>query len=159
MPHNNPGFDVLALNAAGEDEFIEVKGQSEAWTQEGVALTPTELLKAHQAGERYWLCVVEFAQSEKRRHLHLLKNPFGLTNQFRFDVGWKAAAESVTTAPAIPEKGLYIDISSVGVGRIVSVRTSGKFSNVHVILKDGKQVNRPFNPAKMTLSKEPLWQE
>ena len=159
MPHNNPGFDVLALNAAGEDEFIEVKGQSEAWTQEGVALTPTELLKAHQAGERYWLCVVEFAQSEKRRHLHLLKNPFGLTNQFRFDVGWKAAAESVTTAPAIPEKGLYIDISRVGVGRIVSVRTSGKFSNVHVILKDGKQVNRPFNPAKMTLSKEPLWQE
>lgn len=159
MPHNNPGFDVLAINAAGEEEFIEVKGQSEAWTQEGVALTPTELLKAQQAGGRYWLCVVEFAQSEKRRQLHLLRNPFGLTNQFRFDVGWKAAAESVTTAPATPEKDLYIDISGVGVGRIVSVRTSGKFSNVHVILNDGKQVNRPFNPAKMTLSKEPLWQE
>lgn len=158
MPHNNPGFDVLAINAAGEEEFIEVKGQSEAWTQEGVALTPTELLKAQQAGERYWLCVVEFAQSEKRRQLHLLRNPFGLTNQFRFDVGWKAAAESVSTAPAIPEKDLYIDISGVGVGRIVSVRTAGKFSNIHVILKDGKQVNKPFNPAKMTLSKEPLWQ-
>ncbi len=159
MPHNNPGFDVLAINAAGEEEFIEVKGQSEAWTQEGVALTPTELLKAQQAGERYWLCVVEFAQSEKRRRLYLVRNPFGLTNQFRFDVGWKAAAESVTTAPATPEKDLYIDISGVGVGRIVSVRNSGKFSNVHVILKDGKQVNKPFNPAKMTLSKEPLWQE
>jgi hypothetical protein len=159
MPHSNPGFDVLAINAAGEEEFIEVKGQSDAWTQEGVALTPTELLKAQQAGERYWLCVVEFAQSEKRRQLRLLRNPFGLTNQFRFDVGWKSAAESVTTAPTTPVKGLYIDITGVGVGRIVSVRTTGKFSNIHVILNDGKQVNRPFNPAKMTLSKEPLWQE
>jgi hypothetical protein len=159
MPHNNPGFDILARNASGEDDYVEVKGQSGAWTQEGVALTPTELLMAQRMKDRYWLCVVEFAQDEKRRQLHLLKDPFGLVTQFRFDVGWKAAAENILVAPNVPEKGLYIDIAGVGSGRILSVRGRGAFYNVHVILKDGKQVNSLFHPVKMSLSKEPLWQE
>lgn len=159
MAHNNPGFDVLARDSSGEDEYIEVKGQSGAWTQEGVALTPTELLMAQRMRDRYWLCVVEFAQDDKRRQLHLLNDPFGLVTQFRFDVGWKAAAENVLTAPTVPEKGLYIDIAGVGSGRILSVRGKGAFFNVHVILKDGQQVNSLFHPVKMSLSKEPLWQE
>lgn len=159
MPHNNPGYDVRALTAGGDEEFIEVKGQGGAWTQEGVALTPKELLTAQQMGERYWLCVVEFAEDEKRRQLSLLKNPFGLALQFRYDVGWKAAAEKISGAPSIPEKGLYVDIAGVGAGRIISVRVRGKFSNIHVILQDGKQTNCVFNPAKMTLSEEPLWPE
>lgn len=158
MPHTNPGFDVLAIANDGEEEFIEVKGQSGAWTEEGVALTPKELMTAQQKGERYWLCVVECAQDDKRRQLHLLRNPFGLTQQFRFDVGWKSVAESVATAPLTPEKDMYIDMQGVGVGRILSVRGKGLFFNLHVILDDGRQVNKPFNPSKMTLSKEPAWQ-
>lgn len=158
MPHHNPGFDILAVGSDGEEEYIEVKGQSGAWTQEGVALTPRELLTAHEKGHRYWLCIVEFAQDDRRRQLHLLQNPFGLTQQFRFDVGWKAAAESVVLAPMRPEKDLYIDMPGVGLGRILSVRGKGKFYNLHVIFHDGRQVNSPFNPAKMTLSKESLWQ-
>ncbi|UVM07111.1 DUF3883 domain-containing protein [Pseudomonas laurylsulfatiphila] len=158
MPHTNPGFDVLAIAHDGEEEFIEVKGQSGAWTEEGVALTPKELMTAQQKGERYWLCVVEYAQDDKRRQLHLLRNPFGLTQQFRFDVGWKSVAESVATAPLTPEKDMYIDMQGVGVGRILSVRGKGRFFNLHVILDDGRQVNKPFNPSKMTLSKEPAWQ-
>ncbi|WP_423600023.1 sacsin N-terminal ATP-binding-like domain-containing protein [Roseateles sp. MS654] len=159
MPHYNPGYDLLARNAAGEEDFIEVKGQGGAWTQEGVALTPTELLMAQKKGEHYWLCVVEFAQDEKRRQLSLVKNPFGQVQQFRFDVGWKAAAEKISGAPSLPDKGLYVDIAGVGLGRILSVRGKGKFHNIHVILQDGKQANVIFNPAKMTLSEEPLWQE
>ncbi|MRW83750.1 DUF3883 domain-containing protein [Pseudoduganella sp. FT26W] len=159
MPHNNPGFDILARDDSGKDEFIEVKGQSGAWTQEGIALTPTELLTAQKMRDRYWLCVVEFAQDEKRRQLHLLKDPFGQVSQFRFDVGWKAIAENVATSPMVPEKGLYIDIDGVGQGRILSVRGKGAFYNVHVLLKDGKQVNSLFHPVKMSLSKEPLWHE
>jgi hypothetical protein len=159
MPHNNPGYDVRALTAAGEEEFIEVKGQGGAWTHEGVALTPAELLTAQRMGDRYWLCVVEFAEDEKRRQLSLVKNPFGLAQQFRYDVGWRAAAEKISGAPSIPEKGLYVDITGVGPGRIISVRVKGKFSNIHVILQGGKQTNCVFNPAKMTLSEEPLWPE
>lgn len=159
MPHYNPGYDLLARDAAGEEDFIEVKGQGGAWTQEGVALTPTELLMAQKKGERYWLCVVEFAQDEKRRQLSLVKNPFGQAQQFRFDVGWKAAAEKISGAPLVPDKGLYVDIVGVGFGRIISVRGKGKFFNIHVILQGGKNANLLFNPARMTLSEEPLWQE
>lgn len=159
MHHNNPGFDVLATTESGEDEFIEVKGQSSAWTQEGVALTPTELLMAQRMGPRYWLCVVEFALDERRRQLHLVQNPFGLVTQFRFDVGWKDVAISMLSLPVVPEKEQFIVIEGIGQGRIISVRGKGKFFNVHVILRDGKQINRPFNPAKMKLFKEPPWQE
>lgn len=159
MPHNNPGYDVLAVTAAGVEEFIEVKGQGGAWTQEGVALTPTELLTAQKKGEHYWLCVVEFAQDEKRRQLSLVKNPFGMAQQFRYDVGWKAAAEKISGSPSVPDKGLYIDIAEVGLGRIISVRGKGRFFNIHVVLQGGKQANVVFNPAKMALSEEPLWHE
>jgi hypothetical protein len=159
MPHNNPGYDVLARTAVGDEEFIEVKGQGGAWTQEGIALTPTELLMAQKMGERYWLCVVEFAQGDKRRQLSLVQNPFGLAQQFRFDVGWRAAAVKISGVPLIPDSGLYIDIAEAGPGRIMSVRGKGKFFNIHVILQGGKQVNVTFNPAKMSLSEEPLWQE
>lgn len=158
MPHNNPGFDIRAIADDNQEEFIEVKGQSGAWTEEGVALTPTELMTAQQKGDRYWLCVVEYAQDNKRRQLHLLRNPYGLTQQFRFDVGWKSAAVSVATVPLKPEKDMYINMPGVGRGRILSVRGKGQFFNLHVILEDGRQVNKPFNPAKMTLSKEPTWQ-
>jgi hypothetical protein len=158
MPHNNPGFDIHAITDDDQDEFIEVKGQSDAWTEQGVALTPTELMTAQQKGDRYWLCVVEYAQDDKRRQLHLLRNPYGLTQQFRFDVGWKSAAEKVATVPLKPEKDMCIDMPGVGHGRIVSVRIKGRFFNLHVILDDGRQVNKPFNPAKMILSKGPTWQ-
>ena len=159
MPHNNPGFDIQAVSDDGQEEFIEVKGQSGAWTEEGVALTPTELMTAQQNGDRYWLCIVEYAQDDKRRQLHLVRNPYGLTQQFRFDVGWKSAAESVARVPLKPEKEMYIDMPGVGRGQILSVRGKGQFFNLHVILDDGRQVNKPFNPAKMTLSKAPAWQE
>lgn len=158
MPHNNPGFDVQAIADDEQEDFIEVKGQSGAWTEEGVALTPMELMTAQQKGDRYWLCIVEYAQDDKRRQLHLLRNPFGLTQQFRFDVGWKSVAESVATVRLTPEKDMYIDMPGVGFGRILSVRGKGRFFNLHVFLDDGRQVNKPFNPAKMTLSKEPTWQ-
>jgi len=88
-----------------------------------------------------------------------VRNLYGLIQQFRFDVGWNAAAETAVTAPQKPEKGMYIDMLKDGSGKILSVRSKGRFFNLHVILDSGQQVNKLFNPAKMTLSKEPAWQE
>ena len=154
MHHNNPGFDVKAVAHDGTEEFIEVKGQSAAWTEDGVSLTPEELMTAQRWGERYWLCVVEYAHDEKRRTLYLLKNPYGLTQQFRYDSGWKSAAISEAAAPLKPEAGLFIDIPGVGKGRIISVRRRGQFYGLHVLLDGGRQVNKTFNPATMKLSTE-----
>ncbi len=155
MPHNNPGFDVKAVAYDGTEEVIEVKGRSAAWTEDGVALTPTELMAARSWGERYWLCVVEFAQDEKRRALYLLKNPYGLTNQFRFDSGWKSATIiSEAAIPLKPDAGLFIEIPRDGRGRIFSSRKKGQFFKLHIIFDDGRQVHRTFNPATMKLSAE-----
>jgi hypothetical protein len=154
MPHNNPGFDVRAVAHDGAEEFIEVKGQSAGWTEDGVALTPKELETAQEKRERYWLCVVEHVYDDKRRTLYLVQNPYGLTQQFRFDSGWKTAAINEAAVPLTPSAGMCIDIPEAGRGRIQSVRKKGRFFGLHVILDSGRQMNTLFNPAKMKLSVE-----
>ncbi len=154
MPHNNPGFDVRAIAQDDTEEYIEVKGQSAGWTEDGVALTPTELANAQKHGDRYWLCVVEHVQDDKRRALYLLQNPYGLTQQFRFDSGWKSAAICESAVPIKPEVGLTVEIPHVGRGRILSFKRANQFYKLHVMLEDGRQTNKIFNPATMKLSAE-----
>lgn len=153
MPHENPGFDLKAVALNGTEEVIEVKGQSGAWTEEGVALTPTELVKAHNMRSRYWLCVVEYATDENRRQLWLVRDPFGLTNQFRFDKGWKAMAVTIATKPQRPEPGMFVYVPGEGKGRILKVKGSAQFAKLHIDFEDGRQVfSKVFNPATMILS-------
>jgi hypothetical protein len=154
MAHENPGFDVKAVAHDGFEERIEVKGQSGAWTETGVALTPTELEFAQKYRDRYWLCVVEHLQDEKRRFIYLVKDPYGQTQQFRFDSGWKTAAIGRATVPLKPAVSLYIEMPGVGRGRILSVKKGTQLFKVHVLLDGGGQVNRLFNPTTMKLSAE-----
>lgn len=155
MPPYNPGFDIKAIAHDGREEYVEVKGQGGAWTEEGVALTPMELSKANAARDRYWLCVVEFATDENRRQLYLVRDPFGLATQFRFDKGWKATAQTIATRPQRPEAGMYVSIADVGKGRIAKVKGSGPICKLHIEFEDGRQsFSRVFNPATMTLSYE-----
>lgn len=153
MPPFNPGFDVCAVAHDGSKEFIEVKGQSGAWTEAGVALTPTELSCADRMRDKYWLCVVEFATDENRRRLYLVPNPYGSTQQFRFDSGWKSQAITGSAQPTKPDAGLRIDIADEGAGTIVSATKKGQFYKLHVQLNDGRQLfSKTFNPATMKLS-------
>jgi len=155
MPPNNPGFDIRAVAMDGREEYIEVKGQGGTWTEEGVALTPTELAKAHAARDRYWLCVVEFAADENRCQLYLVKDPFGLTVQFRFDKGWKGVAQTIAAAPQRPEAGMFVVMADQGKGRILKVKGTGLLAKLHVEFDDGRQsFSKIFNPATMTLSYE-----
>jgi hypothetical protein len=153
MDHDNPGFDVKAVAFDGGDEVIEVKGQGGAWTEEGVALTPTELVWAERMRDRYWLCVVEFATDVNRRQHYLVRDPFGLTQQFRFDNGWKAMAIAIPARPERPEPGLFITVKDVGKGRILKVKGNGQFTKLQIEFEDGRQLfSKLFNPATMTLS-------
>jgi hypothetical protein len=111
-------------------------------------------MTAQKHGDRYWLCVVEHVQDEKRRALYLLKNPYGLTQQFRFDSGWKTAALSQAAVPLKPAVGLFVDIPGVGRGRILSFKKANQFYKLHVMLDGGGQANKLFNPATMKLSAE-----
>jgi hypothetical protein len=153
MDHDNPGFDVKAVAFDGADEVIEVKGQGGAWTEEGVALTPTELVEAHRMRGHYWLCVVEFATDVNRRQHYLIRDPFGLTQQFRFDNGWKSMAITVPVRPERPEPGFFIQVPGEGKGRIVKVKGSGQFTKLQIQFEGGRQLfSKLFNPATMTLS-------
>lgn len=155
MPHFNKGFDIRAVAHDGTEHFIEIKGQSAAWTVAGIAMTPAELLWAAECRARYWLCVVEHAMQPGQQILHLVNNPFGRADQFRFDSGWKAAAiREAAAPPLVPTAGLRIEIPGLGTGTIASVKKGGSmFSKVHVYLADGRQVFRVFDPARMRLSK------
>lgn len=152
MPPNNTGFDFKAIAADGNEEVIEIKGQGGAWTQQGVALTPPEVLAASNRKDRYWLCVVEFALDESRRRLWLIQNPFGKTDQFRFDLGWKDVAERSEGRPIRPEFGLFVDVPGRGKGKILKVKESQNFVRITVELSDKSTVVPIFNPATMKLS-------
>jgi hypothetical protein len=154
MPHNNPGFDVKATSHDGVVEYIEVKGQTNAWTEEGVILTPTELKKAIEAGDRYWLCVVEFAQDENRRRSYLIKNPFENTNQFRFDSGWKTVAQKTVFEIFQPEIGLYVNIPDVGKVRIEDIKAYGQIFKIYYLDDSQNKISKIFDPLKMILSKD-----
>ncbi|WP_374354292.1 sacsin N-terminal ATP-binding-like domain-containing protein [Thermomonas sp.] len=152
MPPNNEGFDFKAIAMDGKEEVVEIKGQGGAWTEEGVALTPPEVLAASKWRDRYWLCVVEFALDQSRRRLWLIQNPFGKTSQFRFDLGWKAAAEKREGRPQRPEVGLSVDIPEKGRGVIRVVEGSAVFTRITIEFQDGSTLTRMFNPATMKLS-------
>ena len=47
-----------------------------------------------------------------------------------------------------------MDIPGVGRGRIVSFKKANHFYKLHVMLEDGRQTNKIFNPATMKLSAE-----
>lgn len=150
----NPGFDIQAIAHDGITEFIEVKGQSGAWTETGVAVSPTQIRKAEEQRERFWLCVVEYATDAERRQLYLINNPFGITDQFRFDKGWKGAASVISARPTHPKQGLFVTLASEGKARITGVKGKGRLVKIdYQFLADGqKRFNKVFQPNTMTLS-------
>ncbi|QDC44578.1 DUF3883 domain-containing protein [Methylophilus medardicus] len=154
MPPNNPGFDFLAEAFNGSQEYIEIKGQSGAWTEEGVALTPTELRTAIHHGERYWLCVVEYAQDEGRRRLWLVQNPFGKADQFRFDRGWQDVANRNTNKSMSPAAGLYVTNPEFGKAKILEVIGTGVLTKLRLEFEDKRVETKMFSPATMTVSED-----
>ena len=154
MPANNPGFDFLAEAFDGNQEYIEIKGQSGAWTEEGIALTPTELQTAIRHGEHYWLCVVEFAQDEDRRRLWLVQDPFGKADQFRFDRGWQDVANRNTNKSISPAAGLYVTNPKFGKAKILEVIGTGVLTKLRLEFEDKSTETKMFSPATMTVSED-----
>lgn len=152
MHELNHGFDVLAVAHDGKEEFIEVKGQTDVWSERGVTLTPRELQEAQKHRGRYWLCVVEYVHDDVRRRMYLFKDPYGLTDQFKFDSGWKAAAIAVNDAPLLPESGRYVEIEGKGRARITNVKKYGEHFKIDVIFDDGRTLQCAFKPSKMTVT-------
>ncbi|MGH8613667.1 MAG: sacsin N-terminal ATP-binding-like domain-containing protein [Gammaproteobacteria bacterium] len=149
MPFNNEGFDIRR-GLEGAEEYIEVKGLRGAWGAEGVPLTPPELRMAERQREHFWLYVVEYATDPSRRCLYKIQDPFGNTNQFRFDSGWK----SVVSGGAVvidPAEGRRVSIEGLGAGTILSVTEAGVLRRLRIRLDTGQELTRIYDPTKMSV--------
>lgn len=114
MPHTHPGYDIESrLREDGPIErYIEVKSLTGSWTLIGVGLTHTEYEAALNHRERYWLYVVEHAQSSHAR-LTAIQNPASRVTEYFFDDGWRVvgtesdnhvAPRSILDIPLPPEE-------------------------------------------------------
>ena len=150
MPFLNEGFDIRR-GSQGTEDFIEVKGLSGSWGAEGIILTPSELRMAERQRERFWLFVVEYATDPSYRRLYKIQDPFGKTNQFRFDSGWKGAVAGDIEVLE-PAQGRRISIDGVGAGSILSVAEAGVLRRLNIRLDSGEEITRTYDPARMSVS-------
>lgn len=95
MAHNNKGYDIESRDVHGTTvlRYIEVKSFSGDWDSTYADLSRDQFDKANEEREKFWLYVVERAESENFR-LHRIQNPARKANHFMFDDGWRATAEA-----------------------------------------------------------------
>ena len=94
MDHYHKGYDIKSCNTAGQERYIEVKSLSGDWGARNAAgLTKTQFEMARERGGQFWLYVVERATSDDCQ-IHRIQDPANQVNQYLFDDGWQALAET-----------------------------------------------------------------
>jgi hypothetical protein len=92
---NNRGFDLYSCDEAGGVlRYIEVKSLAGAWG-DGLSFpkpTPTQWETARIKRDRWWLYVVEYAESD-HPVITRIRDPWGRTTRYVLDPGWKALGE------------------------------------------------------------------
>jgi hypothetical protein len=95
MPPKNPGYDIESRNNSGAvSRYIEVKSFSGRWSSTYAVLSRPQFEKAREIGDRFWLYVVERAESDDFQ-IHRVQGPALKANRFMFDDGWRAMAEPI----------------------------------------------------------------
>ena len=95
MPQKNPGYDIESRDGSGAvTRYIEVKSFSGQWSSTYAVLSRPQFDKAREMAERFWLYVVERAESDEFQ-IHRIQGPATRANHFMFDDGWRATAEPV----------------------------------------------------------------
>lgn len=90
-PTNNPGFDLYQTGDNGEEiAWCEVKGLRGSWDEHPVTVTHTQFKFAQEKGARFWLYVVEYADTEQAR-ITRIQDPAGRSSTLLFDSGWRNA--------------------------------------------------------------------
>jgi hypothetical protein len=91
---NNPGFDLWSYASTGElERYIEVKSLAGEWGPDGFPMpSPEQWEMALRERDRWWLYVVEFAESE-HPIITRIQNPAGRATKYILDPGWRALGE------------------------------------------------------------------
>lgn len=91
MPHDNEGFDVRSTAADGSVRYIEIKGTSPQWDNQGVALSSRQFQEARTRTDEFWLYVVEVGRPSADPIR--IQDPANRVRQYFFDSGWRVADE------------------------------------------------------------------
>jgi len=95
-PTHNPGFDLFEKGSDGQSVcWCEVKAMSGTLDDRPVTLTRTEFELAQKHGDKYWLYIVEQADTD-RPQIVRIQDPAGKARYFTFDRGWRAVADKDT---------------------------------------------------------------
>jgi len=95
-PTHNPGFDLFEEDLNGQAiRWCEVKAMSGTLDTRPVTLTRTEFELAQKHGDKYWLYIVEQADTD-RPQIVRIQDPAGKARYFTFDRGWRAVADKDT---------------------------------------------------------------
>jgi uncharacterized protein DUF3883 len=103
MPPRHPGYDIESKDPDGSiARFIEVKASSGVWGDRGVEVHRKQFDVARTKGEKYWLYVVEQADTDDY-HIYAIQNPEDKVDDFIFDYGWRDVAEEEVEGDASGE--------------------------------------------------------
>lgn len=93
-PPGHPGYDLFKPGSDGIPEvYCEVKSMTGSLQHRPVGLSRTQFDVAQQAGDIYWLYVVEHAGDEEQARIVRIQDPARRAKTFTFDRGWVDVAE------------------------------------------------------------------
>lgn len=108
LSYNNPGYDIESTEQDEPDSdsrwcqstdtddsvrYIEVKSFKGEWPRGGAKLSRRQFWFGLDAGEQFWLYVVEYVETPGKRKIHCIPNAAKETKSFYFDPGWKEVAQ------------------------------------------------------------------
>lgn len=161
MSQTHPGYDIESTEQDGSEivRFIEVKSTSGFWGAEGVDISITQIKKAYEKGENFWLYIVENVQSSNRK-LHTIQNPAKYIKAFKFNDAWKELSESLQLEVELSgdvknpadQEDIGCEIFHKSLGPCILIDWILRGTAVEVILRFpeyDEDIKRPYDPRLM----------
>lgn len=101
--HTHPGYDVESSSMdSKQTRYIEVKSIRGDWDSRGVKMTHTQFNKARELGDKFWLYVVERAESDTEFKIYMIQDPANRVDEFFYDLGWRKVAKIDEEQGSVP---------------------------------------------------------
>lgn len=95
-PQTHRGFDLYEEDEEGKPvRWVEVKSMTTTMDFRPATISRSQFQAATEQGHRYWLYVVENADSDRPRIVRI-QDPAGNAKNFTFDRGWRGIAKMTT---------------------------------------------------------------
>ncbi|MFH5181605.1 sacsin N-terminal ATP-binding-like domain-containing protein [Paenibacillus sp. TAB 01] len=88
-------YDVISFSGEAEEisRYIKVFGFIGEWNNYEVVLSHSQMKKAKDLVDKFWLYVVEFVADEQHVRINRIQDPYNKITNYVLDYGWRAIAE------------------------------------------------------------------